>query len=431
MKYYSTRDIKREHPTSLREAAFNGLAPDGGLYIPEYIPIVDLDRVKELANESYASMATYLASLFLDNLIPYQTLKNWMEEVYNFNLPLAKVGDKEALELFHGPTCAFKDFGAGFMGKIMGHLCKEKQEITILTATSGDTGSAVARGFYKVDWVNVVVLFPKGKVSPLQKAQMTTLGENIHAIEVEGTFDDCQRMVKEVFTDSKFREELNVSSANSINLLRWLPQSFYYFYAYTQWEKNNKGVSPVVVVPSGNYGNLSAGMLAKKMGLPIKKFVAASNVNDIVPQYLLSGIYTPKASIKSVANAMDVGAPSNFERMMWLCNNSYNEMKLQMDGFSCTDSKILSTIKEVYDNFGYILDPHSAVGYAASKEQESGFYLSTAAPAKFREVIEPVIKEEVPLPTRLAELIDKESKSYNLKPNTADLKEYLKIFIHS
>lgn len=408
MKYYSTRDINRQHPFSLKDAAFAGLAPDGGLFVPESIPQVDMAKVEALASLSYADMASYLAQAVFND-IPAEDLDRLVRDAYDFPIRLNSISEGlYNLELFHGPTYAFKDFGARFMGRMLGYL-GDGEPITILAATSGDTGSAVAHGFYGVPNVRVVILYPDGKVSPLQEAQMTTLGGNIIPLKVEGNFDDCQRLVKTMFKDAQLRSKVRITSANSINLLRWLPQSFYYFYAYCQWKKQTGSDNPVVIVPSGNYGNLAAGMFAKKMGLPIKCFVAASNANDVVPEYLQTGEYRPRPSVRTVANAMDVGDPSNFERMLWLCNDSYEYMCSEIKGFSCSDAQILDAIKEIYDNTGYISDPHSAVGYLATKYYASdGFWLSTAHAAKFCEVIEQAITKTPDLPDGLAKAMNKD-----------------------
>ena len=318
MKYYSTRDKAHARPCSLREAVEAGLAPDGGLFVPERIPQADMAVAERLAGESYAALAGYLAALFFGEDIDAGILQREIGRIYDFQVPLRPVGSRYTLELFHGPTFAFKDFGAGFMGRMVGLQGGADEKLVILTATSGDTGSAVAHGFYDVPGVEVVLLYPEGKISRLQECQMTALGGNIHPLRVAGTFDDCQRLVKELFADSSFRAAHRVSSANSINLLRWIPQAFYYFYGYFRWRQASGGENPVVVVPSGNYGNLSAGMLARRMGLPLGGFVAASNANDVVPEFLRTGDYRPRPSVRTPANAMDVGAPSNFERMMWL-----------------------------------------------------------------------------------------------------------------
>lgn len=425
MKFYSTRDKERKSPFSLKDAAFAGLAPDGGLFIPESIPQVDMAKVEELAEKSYADMAVYLAQNIFDD-VPASEMDRLVRDAYDFPIKLNSIAEGlYNLELFHGPTYAFKDFGARFMGRMLGYL-NDGEPITILAATSGDTGSAVAHGFYGVDNVRVVVLFPNGKVSPLQEAQMTTLGGNIFPLKVDGNFDDCQRLVKSMFRDQELRSKVRITSANSINLLRWIPQAFYYFYACCQWKKMTGRDNPVIVVPSGNYGNLAAGMLAKRMGLPVRGFVAASNANDVVPEYLQTAQYRPRPSVRTVANAMDVGDPSNFERMMWLYGDSYDALKSELEGFSCTDSQIMDAIKEIYDSYGYISDPHSAVGYLAAKAFDvDGFWLSTAHAAKFCEVIEDSIGLMPELPEGLAQAMDKPKKSTPVSAEEAVLAEYL------
>ena len=425
MKYYSTRDIDRKRPFSLKDAAFAGLAPDGGLFIPESIPQVDMAKVEALASQSYADMAVYLAQTVFSE-IPPEDMERLVRDAYDFPLVLNSISEgRYNLELFHGPTYAFKDFGARFMGRMLGYL-GDGEPITILAATSGDTGSAVAHGFYGVDNVRVVILYPDGKVSPLQEAQMTTLGGNITPLKVAGNFDDCQRLVKTMFQDEDLRSKVRITSANSINLLRWIPQSFYYFYAYCQWKAQTGMADPVVVVPSGNYGNLAAGMFAKRMGLPIKGFVAASNANDVVPEYLLTGDYNPRASVRTVANAMDVGAPSNFERMLWLCNDSYEQMCEEIKGYSCSDEQILAAIKEIYDETGYVSDPHSAVGYLATKcYDKPGFWLSTAHAAKFREIIQQALGLTPALPEGLADAMGKAKVFTNIAASDEDLRSFL------
>ena len=425
MKYYSTRDIDRKRPFSLKDAAFAGLAPDGGLFIPESIPQVDMAKVEALASQSYADMAVYLAQTVFSE-IPPEDMERLVRDAYDFPLVLNSISEgRYNLELFHGPTYAFKDFGARFMGRMLGYL-GDGEPITILAATSGDTGSAVAHGFYGVDNVRVVILYPDGKVSPLQEAQMTTLGGNITPLKVAGNFDDCQRLVKTMFQDEDLRSKVRITSANSINLLRWIPQSFYYFYAYCQWKAQTGMADPVVVVPSGNYGNLAAGMFAKRMGLPIKGFVAASNANDVVPEYLLTGDYNPRASVRTVANAMDVGAPSNFERMLWLCNDSYEQMCEEIKGYSCSDEQILAAIKEIYDETGYVSDPHSAVGYLATKcYDKPGFWLSTAHAAKFCEIIQQALGLTPALPEGLADAMGKSKVFTNISASDEDLRLFL------
>ena len=425
MKYYSTRDYERKSPFSLKDAAFAGLAPDGGLFIPESIPQVDMAEVERLAEVSYADMATYLAQTIFDD-IPAEDMARLVKDAYDFPIKLNSFAEgMYNLELFHGPTYAFKDFGARFMGRMLGYL-NDGEPITILAATSGDTGSAVAHGFYGVENVRVVVLFPEGKVSPLQEAQMTTLGGNIFPLKVDGNFDDCQRLVKSMFQDQELRSKVRITSANSINLLRWIPQSFYYFYAYCQWKKATGKDNPTVVVPSGNYGNLAAGMLAKRMGLPIKYFVAASNANDVVPEYLQTGEYRPRASVRTIANAMDVGAPSNFERMVWLCDSQYEAMVSEMRGYSCNDQQIKDAVSEIYNKYGYVSDPHSAVGYLATKYfSADGFWLSTAHAAKFCEVIEEAVGVMPELPEGLAFAMDKSKAFDKMSAVEKDFAEFL------
>ena len=426
MKYYSTRDKALARPCSLREAVEAGLAPDGGLFVPERIPQADMAVAERLAGESYAALAGYLAALFFGEDIDRGILQREIDRIYDFQVPLRPVGSRYTLELFYGPTFAFKDFGAGFMGRMVGLLGGADEKLVILTATSGDTGSAVAHGFHNVPGVEVVVLYPEGKISRLQECQMTALGGNIHPLRVAGTFDDCQRLVKELFADAPFRKRRRVTSANSINLLRWIPQAFYYFYGYCQWRQATGGDRPVVVVPSGNYGNLAAGMLARRMGLPLGGFVAASNVNDVVPEFIRTGVYRPRPSVRTPANAMDVGAPSNFERMLWLCDGDPEMLRAELEGFRCDDASIRRTIDELYERHGYFSDPHSAVGYAASAAVDKpGFYLSTAHPAKFGEVIESVTGSRVSLPERLERLTRRPQFSEPLAVDLAALEEFV------
>lgn len=425
MKYFSTRDKSRKL-FSLSDAAFMGLAPDGGLFLPERIPQVDMKRVEALAEKSYADMALYLAQQIFDD-VDAESLERVVRDAYDFPIEMRCLNDKlHTLELFHGPTHAFKDFGARFMGRMTGVL-NDGGELVILTATSGDTGSAVAHGFYGVEGVRVVILYPAGKVSPLQEAQMTTLGGNIHPLKVRGNFDDCQRMVKSMFRDEALRTEVRITSANSINLLRWLPQSFYYFYGYCMWKRMTGRDNPEVVVPSGNYGNLTAGMFARRIGLPIRGFVAASNANDVVPEFLQTQLYCPRASVQTVANAMDVGDPSNFERMMQLCGEDVSALRFEVRGFSCSDEEIKQAIAEIYNKYGYLSDPHSAVGYLATKHMDvDGFWLSTAHAAKFGEVVEPSAGVAPELPVSLAEAVKKERNFVNIDAQEEQLAAFLR-----
>lgn len=427
MNFYSTRDRERKQACTLREAAMMGLAPDGGLFVPERIPQADLDEAERLAGESYAALAGYLAGLFFGDDLDTEALRRELATLYDYPVPLRRVGrGRYTLELFHGPTCAFKDFGAGFMGRAVGLLEAAGERLVILTATSGDTGSAVAHGFYNVPGVDVVVLYPEGKISRLQECQMTALGGNIHPLRVAGTFDDCQRLVKELFADESFRRRRRVTSANSINLLRWIPQAFYYFYGYFSWRRETGGNLPTIVVPSGNFGNLAAGMLAQRMGLPVGGFVAASNLNDVVPEFLRTGVYRPRPSVQTPASAMDVGAPSNFERMLWLCGGDPERLRSELEGFRCDNAGIRRTIDELYERYGYFSDPHSAVGYAASMAVgKPGFYLSTAHPAKFGEVIASVTGSRVPLPDRLSVLTQRPQHSDPLAVDLAALEAFV------
>ncbi|MGN0202286.1 MAG: threonine synthase [Candidatus Cryptobacteroides sp.] len=394
MKYYSTRN--KGLRMSLKEAAVMGLAPDGGLFMPETIPSVDLDKV--MSCSTFPEMSATLASLFFDDF-SYEELLEMTSRAFSFDIPLAEVGPGlRTLELFHGPTFAFKDVGAGFMGQMMGRLADKDKPINVIAATSGDTGSAVANGFYKVAGVNVTVLYPKGKVSRFQESQMTSLGENIHAVAVEGCFDDCQAIVKTLLADKDFHERYRLTSANSINILRWIPQSFYYFWAFRQWKESGGCTSPVVVVPSGNIGNLAAGVLAMKMGLPIASFVAANNANDTFFRYLQNNEYAPAPTVPTVANAMDVSAPSNFERIMDFFGNDWKAVSSLIRGCSFSDAQIRSAIREMKEKYSYLSCPHSATGYLAARQfGVDGFWLSTAHYAKFIDVVREALGEDLPL----------------------------------
>ena len=406
MKYYSTN--KQAPEATLEEAVVKGLAADKGLFMPFTIKTLPQEFYDSIDTLSFQEIAYRVADAFFGEDVPADTLKQIVYDTLSFDVPLVRVTENiYSLELFHGPTLAFKDVGGRFMARLLGYFIKKegKKQVNVLVATSGDTGSAVANGFLGVEGIHVYVLYPKGKVSEIQEKQFTTLGQNITAIEVDGTFDDCQALVKSAFMDGELNEHLQLTSANSINVARFLPQAFYYFYGYCLWRQQTGGGRPVVVVPSGNYGNLSAGMLARRMGLPLGGFVAASNRNDVVPEFLRSGEYRPRPSVRTPANAMDVGAPSNFERMLWLCGGEPDALRDELEGFRCDDAMIRRTIDGLHRNYGYLSDPHSAIGYAASVAcGKPGFYLSTAHPAKFGEVISPVTGAAVPLPPRLARL---------------------------
>ncbi len=429
MKYFSTRDKLKNAAFTLKEAAFRGLAPDGGLFMPEYIPQADLQEVERLAKLSYADMALYLASLFFGDDVPPERLEAMVRKAYDFDCPLHELEKgKQVLELFHGPTFAFKDFGARFMGGMLGLLNDGSEDLTVLTATSGDTGSAVAAGFHNVPGIKVVVLYPEGKVSHLQESQMTTLGGNINAVRVRGSFDDCQALVKAVFNDTDFRKDHYVTSANSINVLRWIPQSFYYFYAWAQWKAGRKDAeAPDVVVPSGNYGNITAGMLAARMGLPVRRFVAGANANDVIPEYLGSGVYRPRPSVRTVANAMDVGAPSNYERMMCLYGGSFEALTRNVEGYAYSDAQIKAAISEIYSKYGYISDPHAAVGYMAYEAAGAdGFYLATAHAAKFGEVISEALPGvEIEVPAALKAIMAKEKFFTPMDNDCSQLEDFI------
>lgn len=428
MKYYGTRDNNKLY--ELKSAALLGLAPCGGLFMPEKISQIDMDVVKQKAKISFAEMSTYILSKIFDDL-SVEKLKEVTEKAFNFEVPLNNVGDElYTLELFHGPTLAFKDFGARFMGQMLS-LLKGDKKITILTATSGDTGSAVAAGFYGIKDIEVIVLYPKGRVSDFQERQMTTLGKNIKALCVDGTFDDCQRLVKEVFNNHKFCEENNVTSANSISILRWVPQSLYYFYGYCKWCEMGKTAKPTVVVPSGNYGNVTAGMLAKRMGLPIKRFIAATNENRAIPNFLKSGIYAPCDTVQTVSNAMDVGNPSNYERLVDLYGSDIEAIRADLKSYSYSDTETVDAIKYLYDKYGYISDPHSAVGYMALKEsEEEGFWISTAHCSKFESVVKDMAGIDAnTLPESMNYLFEKPKMFTEFNPKKDDLKMFISIVV--
>lgn len=436
MKLYSTNDQHRSQLFSLEDAVSQGLAPDGGLFMPMEIPKLAADFWQRLPKMSFQEIAFEVANTLLMDDVPEEILKEIVEEAVNFEAPLVELkgGDQniQVMELFHGPTLAFKDFGGRFMSRLMRYVMRDHdEEITILVATSGDTGSAVASGFYQVPGFRVVLLYPKGKVSKIQEMQFTTLGENVSALEIDGTFDDCQRMVKEAFVDEELRTKLTLTSANSINIARLIPQSFYYFNAYKQLLNLGLAEDGIVFsVPSGNFGNLTAALFAKKMGLPIKTMVAATNVNAIIPEYLKSGEYQPKPSIHTISNAMDIGNPSNFARMQEFYP-SLATMKTMIAGYSFDDQETRVGIKEVFEKFNYIMCPHTAIGYLGLKQYlaetglNDGVVLSTAHPAKFYETVEAVTGERVEIPERLAECLEKEKHAEMMQPQFEALKNYL------
>jgi threonine synthase len=414
MKFYSTNN--QDNQVDFDVAVRRGLAFDRGLYMPASIPQLNEEFIKALDKMALPQIAIEILKPFVSGHIADERLEALSYDAFDFNLPLVEVEKNlYALELYHGPTLAFKDFGARFMARTLGELnAGGAHQNTMLVATSGDTGSAVASGFYKVPNTQVVILYPKGKVSALQEKQMTTLGENIKAIAIDGTFDDCQRLVKEAFMDRQLSEKLGLTSANSINLARLLPQMLYYFYAVGQLRAKGKPI--VFSVPSGNYGNLTAGLIANKMGLPIEHFLAASNANKIVPDYLHTGEFKPKPSIKTISNAMDVGDPSNFARMYDLFGGQHPAFLEKMTGYNYSDNETRTAIKELKERCNYIADPHGAIGYMALKEymaehEVTGIFLETAHPIKFRDEVEPVIEVEIQLPYILKNILDKDVKA--------------------
>lgn len=430
MKFYSTQ--KNSPIVGLQEAVMNGLAPDGGIYMPTEIPRLSSVFFKQTQELSFQDMAFEASKNLFVPEIPQDVLETIVREAFNFAVPLV-VLDKQlyVLELFHGPTCAFKDFAARFMARLIGFFVeKSQQEITILVATSGDTGSAVAHGFLNVKGIKVIILYPSGKVSPLQEKQLTGMGGNITALEVQGTFDDCQKLAKQIFLDKELKEKLTFASANSINIARLLPQSFYYLYLCTQI---NNGGNPIVIsVPSGNFGNLTAGVIAKKMGAPIAKFVASTNHNDIVPQYLQTGEFKPKSSISTISNAMDVGNPSNFSRMLELYGNDVKKMRDDIYGASFSDDQTREAISNVFKQYKYIMDPHGAVGYLGLLDfmknfsGYTGVFLETAHPAKFFEEVEKAIGgASVSMPDRLKVYLDRKKQAILLKKDFSELKDFL------
>jgi threonine synthase len=429
MQYYS---LNQQAPNvSFREATLLGQAPDKGLYFPEYIPQTDPSLISGIAQFTKEELAFRIMLPYVGNTISEDALYQIVSETVNFDFPLVPVTESiSSLELFHGPTLAFKDVGARFMSRCLGYFSRgQSAKVTVLVATSGDTGGAVANGFLGVEGVEVVILYPSGKVSPVQELQLTTCGQNITALEVDGTFDDCQAMVKSAFMDPDLNLRLKLTSANSINVARWLPQQLYYFFAYQQWK--DKEHPPVIAVPSGNFGNICAGLLAHVSGLPVAHFIAACNVNDAVPAYLRSGQYQPKAAVATISNAMDVGSPSNFIRVMELFQKNYTTITRLISGYTVTDEATRATIKKVYDSFHYILDPHGAVGYHALESylqdhpEQKGIILETAHPVKFPETVEAAIGKTLEMPDAAKLLLGKQKQSIQLRAGFEDLKACL------
>jgi threonine synthase len=429
MQYYSLHN--KALKANFKEATILGQAPDKGLYFPEYIPSLPNGFIENIENLTNAEIAYQVIAPYIGDSIPSEHLKKIVAETVNFSIPLVQVSNTiSALELFHGPTLAFKDVGARFMSRCLGYFVKNtKQKITVLVATSGDTGGAVANGFYDVDGVDVVILYPSGKVSMVQEKQLTTLGKNITAIEVDGNFDDCQSLVKAAFLDADLKAALFLTSANSINIARWLPQQFYYFFAYQQWK--DKTNPPVISVPSGNFGNICAGLLASTSGLPIKHFIAACNVNDVVPRFLQTQVYSPVKATATISNAMDVGDPSNFGRIIEIFEKDITALKNRLSGISVSDAATKETLLKVFRQQHYLCDTHGAVAYYALEKylltdtNAKGIFLETAHPVKFYDVVEPIIQEIVPIPASIQAQLQLEKTSIKMQPELTHLKAIL------
>jgi len=418
MRWVSTRG--GSPPVTFREALFEGLAPDGGLYLPERLDRLPDAALARLAGAPLAEVGAAIASHLIEDEIPADALRAIVARALDFPIPLVPTGRAWALELFHGPTFAFKDVGARVMARLMAHWVRAGDSLTVLVATSGDTGSAVAQAFAGLPGIRVVVLFPDGQVSAVQEAQFTTLGGNVVAVAVDGAFDDCQSMVKEAFADRGLRQRMRLTSANSINVGRLLPQIFYY--AWAALSPAVRGTPPLFSVPSGNFGNLTAGLIARRLGFPIAGFVAATNANDVVPQYLASGRYTPRPSVRTVANAMDVGAPSNFERMRALCGDDVQRLRSEVRGAAFTDDEVRRAITDVHRRERYLLDPHSAIAWLGL-DGGPGIFLATAHPAKFREIVEPLIGEPIALPPALRDALARPRQVVRLPARYADLRD--------
>tara|TARA_R110000868_G_scaffold212666_1_gene462564 strand:+ start:1026 stop:2321 length:1296 start_codon:yes stop_codon:yes gene_type:complete len=428
LKFYSLNNTAPE--VSFDTAVVNGIAPDKGLYFPEEInplPISFFENIESFSNEEIAFKAI---QEFVSGIVPDDVLKDILKEVLDFDFPVVEITPNiGTLELFHGPTMAFKDVGARFMAQCLGYFSRStKNEVTVLVATSGDTGGAVANGFLGVEGVNVVILYPSGKVSDIQERQLTTLGKNITALEVDGTFDDCQAMVKNAFLDKELLDEMKLTSANSINVARWLPQLFYFLFAYKQVK--SKGKEIVFSVPSGNFGNICAGLVAQRLGMPVKHFIASTNVNDTVPQFMLTKEYNPKPSTATISNAMDVGNPSNFIRIRHLFKDDFEALKKNLSSYSFDDNNTKEALKEIYNISGYIADPHGAVGYLGLKKYQQqhpetyGIFLETAHPVKFLDIVEETLNEKLEIPAQIQKVMGKTKTSIKIS-NYEGLKDFL------
>jgi threonine synthase len=428
MKYYSTNH--QSHSVNFKEATIRGQAPDKGLYFPERIPAVEkalIDGIETFSNEE---IAFRVIRPYVGDTMSEEKLFAIVKETISFPIPLVKLNeDTYSLELFHGPTLAFKDVGARFMSRCLGQFVEPGKKVIVLVATSGDTGGAVANGFYNVEGVEVVILYPSGKVSPVQEKQLTTLGNNIRALEVQGSFDDCQRMVKQAFADKELTDKLFLTSANSINVARWLPQQFYYFLAWKQW--THKDRPPVISVPSGNFGNICAGILAHQSGLPVAHFIAACNVNDVVSGYLQTQQLQTREAVPTLSNAMDVANPSNFIRVLEIFHHEFPALKEKLSAATITDTETMQAIKDIYEQQQYLADPHGAVGWLALQRWlagnpgHKGIFLETAHPVKFPAAVEAVTGKPVSIPAELNEMMKREKQSVLLKPVYNELKEWL------
>lgn len=430
MRYYSTN--KNTSPVTLQEAVVKGLAADKGLFMPETIKTLPEDFFENIGKMSFQEIAYSVADAFFGDDVDATALKDIVYDTLSFDCPVVEVTENiYSLELFHGPTLAFKDVGARFMARLLGYFISrdKKEQVNVLVATSGDTGSAVANGFLGIEGIHVYVLYPKGKVSKIQESQFTTLGQNITAIEIDGVFDDCQALVKSAFMDMELNKKMKLTSANSINVARFLPQAFYYFNAYAHMKELGRDDNIVMCVPSGNFGNITAALFGKEMGLPIKRFVAANNANDIFYKYLQTGIYTPQPSVQTIANAMDVGDPSNFARIYDLYKGDHSMITRYISGAAFTDDDIRKAMKQCFDANKYILDPHGACGYMALnrclENGETGIFCETAHPAKFKETVENAINSTVEIPERLAEFMKGTKKSVELDNGFASFKDFL------
>ncbi|HMQ08772.1 MAG TPA: threonine synthase [Saprospiraceae bacterium] len=429
MPLYSTQN--KNNIVDLRRAVMHSLPEDRGLYMPLEIPSFDLSHWKNLKGLTFKELSFHVAKVLIGNEISDRVLEQIVYDTVNFPAPVVMLDESiGALELFHGPSQAFKDFGARFMSRLMSYFNKDSnQKITILVATSGDTGGAVAAGFHKIEGVEVIILFPSGKVSHLQEKQLTTYGDNIIACEIEGTFDDCQALVKHAFLDGDLKKKYSLSSANSINIARLIPQTFYYFEMWKQLPEDSKEL--IVSVPSGNFGNLTAALFSRKMGLPVSKFVAATNINKVIPDYLRTGLFCPHPSFSTISNAMDVGNPSNFVRILDLYENKWERVIKDVEGYYCNDAETEESMKEAFDKYGYILDPHGAIGYrslvkrSGTKEDYRSIFLETAHPGKFLPTVERVLQKTIPIPEKLKQFEQKVKNSELFNSQFETFKEYL------